>query len=69
MSQEWHYYPFAVTLDRYVGSFNTLNDLSNKLWQEITENKFNKRFKSKCVQYDSSNKWIKSINKSCIMQM
>ena len=30
-SQEFHYYPFAVKLDdRYVGSCNTLNDLSNK---------------------------------------
>ena len=30
-SQEYHYYPFAVKLDRCVGSFNTLNDLSNKV--------------------------------------
>ena len=30
-SQEFHYYPFAVKLDRCVGSCNTLNDLSNKL--------------------------------------
>ena len=29
--QEFHYYQFAVKLDRYVGSCNTLNDLSNKL--------------------------------------
>ena len=26
-SQEFHYYIFAVELDRYVGSCNTLNDL------------------------------------------
>ena len=26
-----HYYPFAVNLDRCVGSCNTLNDLSNKV--------------------------------------
>ena len=26
-SQEFHYYPFAVKLDRCVGSCNTLNDL------------------------------------------
>ena len=31
MSQEFHYYPFAVKLDRCVGSCNTLNDLSNKV--------------------------------------
>ena len=30
-SQEVHYYPFAVKLDRCVGSCNTLNDLSNKV--------------------------------------
>ena len=30
-SQEFHYYPFAVKLDRYVGSCNTLNDLSIKV--------------------------------------
>ena len=31
-SQELHYYPFAVKLNRCVGSFNTLNDLSNKVY-------------------------------------
>ena len=30
-SQELYYYPFAVKLDRCVGSCNNLNDLSNKL--------------------------------------
>ena len=30
-SQEIHYDPFAFKLDRCVGSFNTLNDLSNKV--------------------------------------
>ena len=30
-SHEFHYYPFVVKLDRYVGSCNTLNDLSNKV--------------------------------------
>ena len=30
-SQEFHYYPFPVKLDRSVGSCNTLNDLSNKV--------------------------------------
>ena len=29
--QEFHYYPFAVKLDRCVGSGNTLNDLSNNV--------------------------------------
>ena len=30
-SQELYYYPFAVKIDRCVGSCNTLNDLSNKV--------------------------------------
>ena len=30
-SQEFHYYPFAVKLDRCVRSCNTLNDLSKKV--------------------------------------
>ena len=28
-SQEFHYYPFAIKLDRCVGICNNLNDLSN----------------------------------------
>ena len=30
-SQELHYYPSAIYLDRCAGSFNTLDDLSNKV--------------------------------------
>ena len=30
-SQELHYFPFAVKLDRFVGSCNTINDLFNKV--------------------------------------
>ena len=30
-SQELPYYPFAIKLDRCVESYNTLNDLSNKV--------------------------------------
>ena len=30
-SQESHYYPFAVKLERCIGSYNTLHDLSNKV--------------------------------------
>ena len=30
-SEELHYYPFAVKLDRCIGNCNTLNDLSNKV--------------------------------------
>ena len=45
-SQESHYYPFTVKLDKCVGSCNTLNDLSNK----------NRRFKFKRVQHYYRNK-------------
>ena len=45
--QQFHYYPFAVKLDRCIGSCNTLNNLSNKVW---IPNKT--RFKSKRVQHD-----------------
>ena len=31
-SQEFHYYPFAVKLDRCVQSCNTLDDLSSKVF-------------------------------------
>ena len=30
-SQEFHYYPFTVKLDKCVGSCNTFNDLSKKV--------------------------------------
>ena len=30
-SQEFHYYPFPVTLNRFFVSCNTLNDLSNEV--------------------------------------
>ena len=42
-SQESHYYPFMVKLDKCSGSCSTLNDLSNKV---CFPNKT--RFKSKC---------------------
>ena len=30
--QKLHYYPFAVNLDRYAGSCNTLADLSSRVY-------------------------------------
>ena len=36
-SQEFHYYPFAVKLNRYVGSYNNLNNLSNKVCVPIKQ--------------------------------
>ena len=45
-SQEFHYYPFGVKLDRCAGSCNTLNDISNKLFvpnktEDLNLNVFN----------------------------
>ena len=50
-SYEFHYYRFAVKLDRCFGSCNTLNDLSNKVCVPDKT-----RFKSKRVQHDYKNK-------------
>ena len=45
-SQEFHYYPFVVKLDRCVGSCNTVRDSSNKVCkpnktEDLTLNEFN----------------------------
>ena len=63
-SQEFHFYPFAIKLDRCIRSCNTLNDLSNKV---CVPNKT--KFKSKRVQHDYRNKSIKNISKTYIMRM
>ena len=47
-SEEFHYYPLAVKVDRCVGSSNTLSDLPNKV---CVPERF-RRFTCKCVQYD-----------------
>ena len=38
-NQEFHYYPFPVKVDRCVGSYNTLNDLSNMKYVFQTQQK------------------------------
>ena len=60
-SQELHYYPFAVKLDRCGGSRNTLNDLSNKVCvpnktDDVNTHVFN--------MITGKNK-IKNFNKTC----
>ena len=35
-SQEFHYYPFLVKLDRFPGSWNIINELSNKAYPANT---------------------------------
>ena len=46
LSQEFHYYPIAVKLDRCVGSCNTLNDLSKNVFENMCS-KQSRRCKSK----------------------
>ena len=55
------YYSFEVNLGRCVGSCNTFNDLSNKVFVP------NKRFKSKSFLRDNRNEWNENINKVYIM--
>ena len=64
-SQEFHFSPFPVELDRCAGSCNNFNDLSSK----VSVPKQNRRFKFKRVQHDYKNKRIKNINQAYIMQM
>ena len=53
-SQLFHHYPFAVKLDRCVGNFNTLNDLSNKVCVPNKKEDLNLRV----FQNGYMNKWI-----------
>ena len=59
-SQEFHYYPFSVKLDRYVGSCNNLNDLSNKVYVPNKIENSNLRVFNKITSINDS-KTIKSI--------
>ena len=63
-NQELDCYPFAVKLDKCVGSCDTLNDLSTRI---CVPNKT--RFKYTCFYHDYRKKWIKNFNKRYIMQM
>ena len=51
-SQELHYCPFAVKLERCVGIGNTLNDLSNKVCVRYKKKK--KKKKSMCSKQNRS---------------
>ena len=66
VSQEFHYYPFAVKLDRCLGSCNTLNNLSNKV---CIPNKTEDLNLSMLNQHVYRNKSIENINKVYIIRM
>ena len=63
--QDLYYYPFAVKLDRCVVSFNTCNDLSNKV---CVPNK-RKDFFLRLFSMITGKKLIDNMRKSYIMQM
>ena len=61
-SQELHYYPFAVNLDRCVGSCNTLGDLPSRICIPNETEDLNLHVFNMITR-------IKNINKIYIMQM
>ena len=67
-SQEFHYYPFLVKLDRCVGSCKTLNELSNEVCvPNKTENLNLSIFNITTFHY--RNQWIENFNKAYFMWM
>ena len=51
-SQEFHYYPFAVKLDRCVESCNTFDDLSNKVCVPNKTEDLNLSMLNMVIDYD-----------------
>ena len=64
-SQEFHYYPFAVKLDRCFGSFNTLNDLSNKVYVPRKTEDLNLRVFNMIAGINESKTLTKHISCEC----
>ena len=56
-SQEFFYYSFSVKLDKCVGIYNTINNLSNNA---CVSNKLEDRNLS-VFQHDFGNKWIENV--------
>ena len=57
-SQEFHYYPFAVKLDRCVGSCNTFDDFCNKVCVPNKTEDLNLSMFDMVVDYDELAKHI-----------
>ena len=64
LTQGLRYYPLAVNLDRCDWSCNTLNDTSGRICVPKKTEDVNLG-----VTCENRNKWIKNINKTCIVQM
>ena len=64
-NREFHFYPFAVKLDKCVWSCNTLNDLSIKVCSTTQ----NRRFKFMYVQHDYGTNELKTFTKHIFVRM
>ena len=64
-SHKLNYYPFAVKLDRSVGSFNTLNDLSNKACVTNKTEDLNRRVFNTITGKNESKILTKDISGGC----
>ena len=64
-SQELHFYPFAVKLERCVGSCNTLNNFSNKVFAPNKTEDLNLSVFNMITGINES----KTLKKACIMRM
>ena len=63
--QEFNYYPFLIKLDKYVGIFNTLNDLNNKVCVTNKPEEFNLRMFNMITGKNKSKTWTKHILCEC----
>ena len=63
--QEFHYYPFSVNLHRCVGGFNTLNDLSDKVWAPNKTELWNLSVFAMIAGINESKTLIKHISCEC----
>ena len=64
-SQEFHNYPFAVKLDRCVGSCSILNDLSNKVCIPNNRKDLNLSVCNMIMGINESKKFSKHISCTC----
>ena len=64
-SQKFHCYTFAVKLRRCFGSFNTLNDLSNKVCVPSKTEDLNQSMFKMVTEMNKSKKLTKDISCKC----
>ena len=64
-SQDFCYYPFAVKLDRCVGSCNTVDDLSNKVYVPNKTEDLNLSVFNMVTEGNESKTWTNHISCEC----